>query len=150
MRILLDTNILGRLADISDPDHRLAEQAIDALRRAQYLPCLTPQSIYEFWVAATRPKLQNGFGMSAGEVAVEILNFKALFPLCEDSPQVFREWEKIVANFGVLGKNAHDARFVASMVVHGASFLLTFNVQDFRRYPQITALSPADALLVTP
>jgi hypothetical protein len=46
----------------------------------------------------------------------------------------------------VVGKNGHDARLVAAMMVHGLTHLLTFNVQDFRRYPGITAVTPADVL----
>ena len=47
----------------------------------------------------------------------------------------------------VLGKNGHDARFVAAMVTYGLTHLLTFNTQDFRQYAAITAVSPADVLM---
>ena len=50
----------------------------------------------------------------------------------------------------MIGKNAHDARFVAAMSVHGLSHLLTFNSQDFRQYPAITAVAPADVLAWMP
>jgi hypothetical protein len=43
-----------------------------------------------------------------------------------------------------LGKNAHDARLVAAMRVHGLTHLLTFNAQDFRRYPGINVVTPGD------
>ena len=43
----------------------------------------------------------------------------------------------------VIGKNAHDARLVAAMRVHGVTHLLTFNDQDFARYTGITVLTPA-------
>jgi hypothetical protein len=45
-----------------------------------------------------------------------------------------------------LGKNAHDARFVAAMMAHGLTHLLTFNPQDFRRYSGITVVTPAEIL----
>ncbi|MEK7832647.1 MAG: hypothetical protein AAB401_16260 [Acidobacteriota bacterium] len=41
-----------------------------------------------------------------------------------------------------MGKPAHDARIVAAMKVHGIAHLLTFNVGDFKRFPNITVVSP--------
>jgi hypothetical protein len=32
------------------------------------------------------------------------------------------------------------------MTVHGLTHLLSFNAQDFRQYPGITAVTPADVL----
>ena len=32
------------------------------------------------------------------------------------------------------------------MLVHGVTHILTFNDKDFRRYPQITVLTPADVV----
>ena len=40
----------------------------------------------------------------------------------------------------VSGKNVHDARMVAAMVVHGVESILTFNTQDFLRYGEIRVL----------
>jgi predicted nucleic acid-binding protein len=145
MRILLDTNLLSRLANASDPNQKLAEKAIETVRLAGYRPCIVPQNIYEFWVVATRPKEQNGLGMSLAAATTEVMTFKSLFPLCEDSPAVFLEWERVIAANAVVGKTAHDARLVAAMIVHGISHILTFNVQDFRRYSGITVLSPDEA-----
>jgi predicted nucleic acid-binding protein len=47
----------------------------------------------------------------------------------------------------VLGKNAHDTRLVAAMLVHGVTHLLTFNVTDFSRFPGLTVLDPATVTL---
>ena len=146
MRILLDTNVLGRLANTSDPDHQLAENAVAAIRGGGYLPCIVPQDIFEFWVVATRPKENNGFGLSAPEAQERVSKFKSVFLFCDDSPRIFEEWEKTVSTYGVVGKNAHDARFVAAAIVHGIAHFLTINTQDFRRYREITVLSLSDAL----
>ena len=60
-------------------------------------------------------------------------------------PQKFY-WERLVISTPVVGKNGHDARLVAAMTVHRLTHLLTFNAQDFRQYPAITAVTPADVL----
>ena len=38
-----------------------------------------------------------------------------------------------------------DARLVAAMTVHGVRHVLTFNGEDFSRYPGITVLDPVKA-----
>jgi len=42
----------------------------------------------------------------------------------------------------VSGKQAHDARLAAAMLRHGLTHLLTFNIEDFKRYPSINILDP--------
>jgi hypothetical protein len=41
--------------------------------------------------------------------------------------------------------NAHDARLVAAMIVHGVTHLLTFNGADFARYSGIRITDPTIA-----
>jgi hypothetical protein len=65
MNVLLDTNILGRIVEVGHPQHRVASDATDALRRNGDAPCLLPQVLYELWVVATRPTAVNGLGFSA-------------------------------------------------------------------------------------
>jgi predicted nucleic acid-binding protein len=44
----------------------------------------------------------------------------------------------------VKGVEVYDARIVASMNVHGIGHLLTFDINDFKRYKGISVVSPAD------
>jgi predicted nucleic acid-binding protein len=48
MRILLDTNVLCRLAEQGHSHHKLAESAITVLRRERHELCLVPQVLYEY------------------------------------------------------------------------------------------------------
>lgn len=50
--------------------------------------------------------------------------------------------------YSVLGVTAHDARLVAAMKVGGVSHILTFNVEDFKRYHgvEITVVTPAEII----
>ena len=57
-----------------------------------------------------------------------------LFPLLPDSPAVYTKWRRLVVSFGVSGIQVHDARIVATMIVHGVTHILTFNTTDFVRY----------------
>ena len=48
----------------------------------------------------------------------------------------------MLVDYGVSGVQVHDARLAATMRVHGVQRILTFNVQDFRRYTGIEAVLP--------
>jgi predicted nucleic acid-binding protein len=143
MNVLLDTNILGRMVEVGHAQHRLTLDATDALWRRGDVLCLVPQVLYELWVVATRPLTANGLGFTPNQAAAELARLQGLFPLLPDTPAIFPEWQRLVVAHQVSGKVAHDARLVAAMTVHGVTAILTFNTQDFARYPGITALDPS-------
>jgi predicted nucleic acid-binding protein len=142
MSTLVDTNILARSVYKADPLHGLAVDAVDVLRQKGEKLCLVPQNYYEFWVVCTRPVQQNGLGMTPAQVQTEITQLERLFVLLEEGPDIFQEWKRIVTQYQVIGKNAHDARLVAAMNVHKVGSILTLNTQDFQRYAGIVVLSP--------
>jgi predicted nucleic acid-binding protein len=143
MSYLVDTNILGRIAQKTHPMHLDAVRAVRKLRRRQEELCILPQNLVELWVVATRPAASNGFGMTTYEATKEMRRFKRLFQLYPDAPTIFRHWERLVKKHRVSGKPAHDARLVAAMQAHGITHLLTFNTDDFKRYAGIiTVVAP--------
>src|SRR3972149_8573180 len=134
MRILLDTNVLCRLAERGHPQHAFAESAVIKLRYDQHELCLVPQVMYEYWVVVTRPIAENGLGMPPSEVDNIIDLWLDRFTLFRDERGVFSIWRELVLQHDVKGKNAHDARLVAAMRRHNLANLLTFNVAAFQRY----------------
>ena len=60
MSHLLDTSILVRLANGSDPLHPLAVAALTALIRDDEQLYVAPQNLIEFWSVCTRPLEANG------------------------------------------------------------------------------------------
>jgi predicted nucleic acid-binding protein len=143
MNVLLDTNILGRMAETGHVQHQTAVDAVALLVSRGDSPCLVPQVLYEFWVVATRPVAANGLGMTPGQAELELNRLVALYPLLPDGAAIYDEWKRLVTTYLVVGKNAHDTRLIAAMTVHGMTHLLTFNTADFSRFPGITALDPA-------
>jgi predicted nucleic acid-binding protein len=142
MNVLLDTNIVGRMAEAGHPQHQTAVDAVTALVGRGDVPCIVPQVLYEFWVVATRPVTANGLGLTPAQADIELSRLEGLYPLLPDGPGIYPEWRRLVATHQVSGKTAHDARLVAAMTVHGLTHLLTFNTADFVRFPGITALDP--------
>jgi predicted nucleic acid-binding protein len=143
MRILADSNIFLRSIQPGHPQHAGADRAITHLLAAGDEVCVVPQNLYEFWSVATRPIAQNGLALPVARVSTELARLKRLFTLLPDTPAILPEWERLVVTHSVLGRNAHDARLVAAMLVHGVTHLLKFDDGDFRRFAGITVLTPA-------
>jgi predicted nucleic acid-binding protein len=146
MDVLVDSNLLVRLANSTDPQCTIATDAADKLRQDGHTLHLVPQNIYEFWSVATRPSNLNGLGFTVAQVQVRVAGFKQFFSVRNDDPAIFAQWEQLVGLHAIVGKNVHDARLVAAMIVHGITHLLTFNKQDFQRYTNITSLTPAEVM----
>lgn len=142
MTVLFDTNILTRAAQ---PGHALQPQALkagDVLKARGEDLCIVPQVLYEFWAVATRPAGENGLGLATADARTELSRIKRLFSVLPETPAVLPLWEELVASHDVKGKSTYDARLVAAMKVHNVTHVLTFNGQDFARYPGITVLTP--------
>jgi hypothetical protein len=84
----------------------------------------------------------NGLGMSGAWAAVQLARMKNFFLLLQENADVQPEWERLVVQHNVSGKKVHDCRLVAMMNVHKVSRVMTFNADDFSRYPGMLTISP--------
>ncbi len=148
MAVVLDANVLLRMADPTCAAHATAVAAVRTLLGLGEKLRSIPQSIYEYWAVATRPIANNGLGLSTAECSRDIATIKAMFPVLGDLPTLFSEWEAVVAAFACHGKISHDARYVAAMRTLGLTRLLTFNVVDFSRFSNVVVLDPALVIAV--
>jgi predicted nucleic acid-binding protein len=144
MSHLADTNCLLRWAQPHHPLYSVARAAIIELQRRGEDVFITPQNLIEFWNVAARPVDRNGFGFTLAQADQEVTRLEGFFLLAPDTPAVYGAWRQLVVAVGVSGVQVHDARLVAVMQVHGLTHILTFNVQDFRRYPDIITVHPQD------
>lgn len=143
MSVLVDTNVLLRSVQPSHPMHDPAVRTVAALIRSGETVVITPQIVAEFWNVTTRPIERNGLGWSHSHALDEVISIEGFFSLLIESTEVYNEWKRLLVAYGVTGVQAHDARLVAAMIVHGVGRILTFNVQDFMRYKEIEAIQPA-------
>jgi predicted nucleic acid-binding protein len=146
LRVLVDTNVLLRSIQVGNPQQIVASESLVTLSSKGHELCVSPQNLYEMWVVCTRPMAVNGLGMSSAQASSELAKIQSFLTLLHDGPTVFHAWRDIVTTENVLGKQAHDARLVAIMTVHGMGHLLTFNAADFRRYRSIHSLNPDDVI----
>ena len=146
MTVLVDTNVILRFTQNANPGHAVARSALTQLSTSGHELCLVPQSIYEYWVVATRPVAVNGFGMLVANADQQIHELLQHFTLLQDERGIYSRWHGLVVTYNVQGKQAHDTRLVAAMERHGVRYLLTFNTSDFARFPKIVAHSPAEIM----
>jgi predicted nucleic acid-binding protein len=143
MSYLFDTNILLRLTNAADPAYTLAVEALRTLRRRREMLYFTPQVLAEFWSVCTRPpSTRGGFGLLPSEAERRARLIERYFRLLPDSVTTYQVWRQLLVRHTVAGVKVHDARLIASMKVYGITHLLTFNTEDFTRYPDITVVTP--------
>ncbi len=146
MSCAVDTNVLRRSIDVGHAAQPVAQDAMIRLRQRGESLSVFPQNLIEFWAVATRPVANNGLGLSIAQADVELINLQTLFALLPDTSEIFSEWKRIVLQYRVSGKRAHDARIVAAMNVHHLTSLLTFNDRDFKRFTEIVVVNPHNLL----
>jgi predicted nucleic acid-binding protein len=141
-RVLLDTNICLRFADANSGGHEIAARAVHRLILNGHRIRLTPQVLIEFWAVATRPIKNNGLEWTTSRTEIEIDALTSRFGMLGDRQTVLPLWRNLVTSHDVKGKNTHDARIAAVMSAHGVEHLLTFNGDDFKRFPHVRVLAP--------
>src|SRR5262249_18263347 len=144
MLYLVDTNVLLRHVQRSDPQHQVIRVALRTLRQHGEQLRFTPQNLVEFWCVCTRPTTANGFGLTVAETDRRARVIERLLTLLPDSPARHAQWRRLVVAHAVSGVQVYDARLVAAIRVHGVTNILTLNVDDFTRYPGLTVVHPQD------
>jgi predicted nucleic acid-binding protein len=141
--IAVDTNVLVGAIQTFDPTLRAtARRAVKSLyRTGEELLCF-PQNLVEFWNASTRPATGNGLGFSPDQAARYLDRFQTILRILPETPEIFPTWQKLVLQHRVSGIKVHDARIVAAMSVHQVPKILTFDLEDFKRYENITVVHP--------
>jgi predicted nucleic acid-binding protein len=140
-RAVLDSNFLLAIVDPLHSHHVPANQILDRYYD-EFRYVLLPQVIYEFWVVITRPVENNGMGLMPASAAVLLERLKAVYQFMPDSSLLLQQWQKIVTDYEISGKKAHDARIAAAMQCHDIRALFTFNERDFHRFDFLKIIRP--------
>jgi predicted nucleic acid-binding protein len=151
MPVLVDTGILVRLLERTDPSHQRVRQAIRLLKGRSEVLVTSPQNAAEFWNVCTRPStVRGGLGLTVADTDRRLRVIERLIGVLPDSPAAYAIWRQLAPSVGVMGVQVHDARLVAFLTAHGIQEILTLNPADFARYPGITVLTPDGVLGVSP
>ena len=143
MSVLLDANVLLRVVNKNDPLPQVSLAAIRPLRTRKEPLYYTPQVLAEFWNVRTRPaSARDGFGLSFVETERGATIIEHYLDLLPEDLATYLEWRRLVVAHTVSRAAVHDARLVASMQAYCVTHLVTFNVGDFRRYQDISVVTP--------
>jgi predicted nucleic acid-binding protein len=146
MSYLLDTSVLGRLANVADVSYPDAVRAVLQLNLGGETLHLTAQNLIEFRNFATRPVAHNGLGLTPFQVEAKAALFESTYPLLPEVPAIFPTWKTLVQALAVTGKQVHDVRLVAVCHVYQVTHLLTFNTAHFVRFasfgPGVVVVDP--------
>lgn len=114
MRCLLDTGVLLRMFDASDPRRAGILDSLKLMLRLRYQPAIAIQNAVEFWNVMTRPaSARGGYGLSGAMTEQRLSHLQRRFDVLPETAAVFAEWKRLAAAYGVVGKGAHNARLVA-------------------------------------
>lgn len=102
----------------------------------------------EYWNVCTRPATARaGLGLTTAQADFGVRVIERMTLVLSESPLAYHWWKRLVQTYGVQGVQVHDARLVAQMISFGITHVATFNVADFKRYSEVTAL---DAMNLVP
>jgi predicted nucleic acid-binding protein len=140
-RCLVDTNVLLRLSQPLE-DAPAAHRALLLLRERNLSLVTAFQNVAEFWNVSTRPAAHTGLGLKPATVRSNLRIIEAEFEIINEDSESYNQGLDLLAAHKVFGGQVHDPRLVALMLVRGIPTLLTSNIADFARYPQIQLLDP--------
>lgn len=142
MSLLIDTNVLLRIADSQSFGHPVASAALNNLRSNDIDTFICAQVIVEFWAVATRPESANGLGWPVTKTTEAIREIRSQFPLLAETADGLDRWLDLVSGCQVSGKHVHDARLAALAMANGVTRFLTFNISDFPSNWGVEAIHP--------
>jgi predicted nucleic acid-binding protein len=132
--VFIDTNILVYATDDESPFHAKSLGIIKQLMTDGIDFAISPQIVREYLVVLTRGLPPEDPARSAA--LHNVGKFIEAFTLLAENSESVARLQSIIENCAVGGKQIHDANIVAVMQVHGVKRLLTYNLDDFKKYDE--------------
>jgi predicted nucleic acid-binding protein len=150
-RALLDTNVLVYSAYPSAVQHIDSRALVESAKDPAAGLCVLPQILAEFFAVVTNPKRVTP-PKTAEEALQAIEQFLALpgLALLPVPADVVTRWIALVRANPVRGGEVFDVQAAAAMLGHGLATIYTYNVDDFKGFPGISAKAPPPAPPGTP
>jgi predicted nucleic acid-binding protein len=67
------------------------------------------------------------------------------FQVADDTAAVTGQLVRLMGDFRIGGKQVHDANIVATMQAQDIPCLLTYNIDDFKRFDTLIRIEPIDS-----
>jgi len=135
-RVFVDTNVWLNAIIAMAPEHASARQWLTRLKTGGAVFCVSPQVLREYLVVVTRGAIFERT-LAPEEAVQDVEGILDNAELLEESAAVSYILLDLVRRYQVRGKQIHDANIAATMLAHGVTRLLTYNLDDFRRFGEI-------------
>lgn len=136
--VFVDTNVLIYAAVAESPFCLRARGALKRLERSSAELWISRQIILEFLAQMTRAPRPD---FSSSQLLSTLRDFEGRFCIAEDQPLFTEQLVLLLSHVPTGGKQVHDANIVATMLAYGIPRILTFNVDDFRRFAAFVQVS---------
>jgi predicted nucleic acid-binding protein len=139
---------LLRLVNRHDPEHAAVRDAVRLLRRRQTQLVTGYQNLAEFWNVLTRPVTPNrtGYGRTIEDAARCVRFFRKYATFVPESETSGELALALLEQLRVIGSKVHDTRLAAIARSTGVSHILTLNPADFRRFANLSVITPEQVL----
>jgi predicted nucleic acid-binding protein len=132
--VLVDTNVLLSATAPLRPLHRAALTVLNEWPNRGVVLAASSQVLREYLVVATRPVEVNGLDLGPTDALANVEAFRGRMRLLVEGESVWDRLRGLIASYGSLGKQIHDANVVATALASGVTKLVTANTADFARF----------------
>jgi predicted nucleic acid-binding protein len=142
-RVFIDTNILLRANIPTAPLHEAARKSVENLWDEGAELWISRQVLREYIVNVSRE--QGLFQpMPPATIEARISYFQRVFRIADDKQETTKHLLKLLQEIKFGGKQVHDANIVATMLSYNIPYLLTLNIDDFKRFSAYITLLPIE------
>lgn len=143
--ILLDTNVLVYAADRTSPHHEASRHLRDSGRQGLFVPCLTPQILFEFYAVVTDARRVSQ-PLTAADATEELTRYftDATIRLIHPGPTIGETVQTLLRQHQIVRQDVFDALIVATMIANQVRKIGTYDAAQFRRYREVEVVNPAE------
>ncbi|MGD1071750.1 MAG: type II toxin-antitoxin system VapC family toxin [Bryobacteraceae bacterium] len=140
---VLDANVLAYAVDADAPQHTASRTLLNAAGDPSVALYVTSQILCEFYSIVTSPRRVKVVSSSAEALSIisAMLALPGLYVLPTPARAV-AGWMQLVQRHPVTGGDVFDLQIVATMQANGIQRIYTFNVDDFKVFPELAVLAP--------
>lgn len=138
--IFLDTNLLVCAVRPESPRYFHARGVLRRLEDADAEVWISRQVLREFLTVLSRPQPPLP-AMEQAALLAAAREYERAFCFAEDQDLVTQQLFLLLEQIPTGGKQIHDANIVATMLAYGIPKLLTYNIEDFRRFAGLIEVS---------
>jgi predicted nucleic acid-binding protein len=138
---VVDANVLVYALDVSAAQHAASRALLEAARARETTLYVTLQILCEFYSVVTNARRVSKPRLAAevlGTVA-SLLNFLEVLPV---PANIVGVWLELLRLHPVTGPDVFDLQIIATMRANGVRRIYTFNVDDFKGYSELVAVTP--------